>query len=476
MINQMHKMVPKLIKFYFCSFFILSCNLPPGSTGQTEVVATTTQATDVPTLSAPKEIEDNFPETIPDGLVIDFWHPWSGNLANLVSDMADEFNEENKWGISVVVTDFADEQVLALGILETINNKETLPDLIAAPGYLLSALTENNITPQNLNPYLNSSVWGISKVELDSFFPVFWKSDEDSGSRIGIPAYRSGNFLFYNQSWAEDMGFFQTPDSTESFREQMCAASRVNQNSGLNEKIGTGGWVYSYDPYAFLSWLKSFNGAVTGTGREPISFNHVQNVAGGIFLYDMFLPVNNCAWLGRQTLPYQYFSRRQAMAYSGIMEDILIQEKVNQLNQVDDEWKVIPYPSNAGKPVLFVTGSSYAILPNNEDQSLAAWEFIRWMINPENQARIVQETGSFPLSTNALTLLEDFRVDHPQWTESVSYLPFAEPASSEVGWAIAKEILSDITWQLIQFTTSRDDIAGIFLSADNLFQEVSETQ
>ncbi len=85
----------------------------------------------------------------------------------------------------------------------------------------------------------------------------------------------------------------------------------------------------------------------------------LQNIEGGSYLYDLFL--ENCAWIGRQQHPYQYFANRQALTYSGKMEDILIQERVNELNNSNDQWTVLPYPSKIDKPVLLIDGDSYAI-------------------------------------------------------------------------------------------------------------------
>lgn len=464
----------RFISAALTAFLLISCT--PGI----ELVETTvpTQSARTPASTSipatPTPIAPELPESIPSGIVIEIWHPWSGKMANLANEMIEEFNENNPWSIRVQESVYADEQVLMQQISHTLETEEDLPDLIAAPDYYLTSLIENGIELRNQDEFLSSPVWGIPQADLDRFFPVFLDSGKLRDQQYSFPAYRTGHYLFYNQTWAEELGFSQIPETPEGFEEQTCAAARVNQFGPVRENIGTGGWVYSFDSSAFFSWLKAFDGSLTDPAGRITNLQSSGNIEGSSFLYDLFLPANNCAWLGRQSLPYQYLANRQAIAYSGTLEDILIQELVNEINGSEDEWTVIPYPSISSRPVLTVSGISYGITSSNEEKSLAAWEFIKWMSSTRNQVRIVESTASFPLSASALESLTEFRSEYPAWSDGLIFLPLVvnEPASGD--WIIMQDILSDISWQLIQFTTSRDDIQRIWENAEMLLEEISE--
>ena len=338
---------------------------------------------------------------------------------------------------------------------------------------LYISLVENGIALRDQEEYLTSSVWGIPQADLERFFPVFLDSGLHEERRISFPAYRTGHFLFYNRSWAEELGFSQMPETPGSFEEQACAAARANQFGPVRENVGTGGWVYSFDSSAFLSWLKAFEGGVNDATGNISNLQRSENIESSTFLYDLFLPANNCAWLGRQPLPYQYFANRQAISYSGIMEDILIQEQVNEINDAVDGWTIGPYPSVSGRPVVTLSGISYGIASSDDDKSLAAWEFIKWMTTTENQVRIVETTATFPLSATALDALAKFRAAHSAWSDGMVYMPFVEHVPSSTEWIVVRDILSDISWQLIQFTTSRENIPGIWENAETLLQEIA---
>ncbi len=463
---------------FFILFLWVACsslNINEGASIITASSAPTT--TTVPRELTSKSTAIHLPEIIPSEVEIHFWHPWSGEMANLINELADEFNQTNEWGIFVKISAFADDRILAQRVADVIEQGDTLPELIAAPDFILAAMVDHGVELLDLDNYLISPGTENSQDQLERYYTIFLDAGIYKGRRIGFPAYASGNFLIYNQSWAQTLGFKLPPDSPELFREQMCAASKANQYGNIKENIGTGGWIYSNEPLDFLSWMIAFG---ENEGVDSLSPSYLlidREHEGSYFLFDMFMPINNCAWIGRQKLPYQYFTHRQSLAYCGKLEDILIQEQVNQSNGSEDKWTVIPYPSVEGnKPIVIISTDFYSITTADKGKAIAAWEFVQWMTKIENQEQVVETTGSFPLSMDVLYLLEDFRALHPAWSEGLSYLPFVERIPFASDWLVARDILSDVSWQLVQYTTMREDIPEIWEDANQLYLEVKNIE
>ncbi len=407
---------------------------------------------------------------IPEGITIQFWHPWSGEMANLMTEMADEFNQSNEWGIVIEVEFHSDEIVFIEDMNQAITEGNS-PELIVAPSYYLRSLEENGIVLQNLQKFIDLQDWGLSDDEVKSFRPIFWNADIQAEKRIGIPAYQSGQFIFINQSWLKDLGFSGQISSLDDFKEFTCEAGSAYLNDNDPSNNGTGGWVYSYEPNSFYSWLKAFSVGSGSNFDNPVNLGSIENIESGTYLYDLFL--DNCAWIGRQLQPYEYFANRQALAYSGKMEDILIQERVNELNKSSDQWSVIPYPSKSEKPILLVDGASYAITTQESEKALAAWLFVRWLLSPENQVRIIEVSGTFPLSDLAIQLLSEHQNAHPVWADALNSLPVVQKVPEDPNWGLVKEVLADLSWKLIQFNTKREDIPVIFQDAQNLLMEIT---
>ena len=64
--------------------------------------------------------------------------------------------------------------------------------------------------------------------------------------------------------------------------------------------------------------------------------------------------------------------------------------------------------------------------------------FLRYLSSTENQIRVVEATGSLPLSTITIGQLSDFRQAHPVWDQSLQYLALAQPIPDTPGWMDAE--------------------------------------
>jgi len=458
----------------FCVFFIsLSLALVACKPAQASAAATTPSSTATsptaaaaPTLKATSASTQQSSIELPSGIELEFWHPWSGELANVVEEMAVKFNQSNKWQIEITTAPHADDLVL----LEDINQayeSEALPDIVAAPSAYLRLWQLQGLPIQDLQEFMESDTLGFTPAEQNAFLPVFWNTDVFGGLRLGIPAYRYGHFLFYNQSWASELGYSDQPLNSQEFRTQACAAAFAN----LAFAGGTGGWFYDTQPLTTLAWLQVFNAMEIITADASINLEQSGSQAALEYVYDMFL--DDCAWIGKQSDPYQYFATRYALAYSGTNEDILIQEIANQTADSTDRWRLIPYPSDSARPVVYAEGASYAILKPDAIKARAAWLFLKYMVKPENQARMIEVSAAWPLSNTTIPLLSEFQDEHPAWQDALQLIPLAKPAPSTEKWAYIKPVFSDLAWQLIQYNSAREDIPFILEQAQDLIEEIT---
>ena len=81
---------------------------------------------------------------------------------------------------------------------------------------------------------------------------------QSGGERWSIPLGGDVQAIFYNQSWAEKLGFQTAPLTPADFRTQACAAMKANLADGEPDNDGTGGWIVSKDALAMESWRRAF--------------------------------------------------------------------------------------------------------------------------------------------------------------------------------------------------------------------------
>ncbi len=464
--------ISKII-FIICIHLIASCQPAGDETFNTSSpVPSNHQTSSTQTFDKTIQEDDNddlVNNKISQDIEIEFWHPWAGETAEMVEELVDNFNRENPWSITIHSISHADQDVLIEDLTEAFINKEQTPDLIVSTSQSLQAWYAERYPLKELGQLIRSDNEGHTEETLPRILPIFWNIDVVDEKRIGIPAYQSGHFLFYNQTWGSDLGFEDFPRTIEAFIEQACAAANNNLNDTIIENDGMGGWIYSSEGLSLLSWLRVFgSGSLINSRSQPILTEH-ENINTFTFLYDLYL--KDCAWKSNEPQPHAYFSNRLALFYSGQMEDIVRQIKSDNANKNTDKWVLIPYPSTIGKPSVIVEGLSYAITTENEERSLAAWEFIKWMLTPENQAAFVEETGVFPLSNEVIKQMDVKAEVYTIWKDSLQYLPFAQAEPSFIEWYAIEKVLEDVGWQLTQYTMQSENIHTILSDAEVMVGE-----
>jgi multiple sugar transport system substrate-binding protein/sn-glycerol 3-phosphate transport system substrate-binding protein len=415
-----------------------------------------TVSTITPSEAAPISQINLLPEDLR-GTIIHFWHPWTGAAGQLMHSLVDEFNLTNEWGIVVVPVaqaglDGIDDQLaLARFTGET-------PDLVV--GYMHQLLEWDQAQPlTDLQAYVNDPVWGLSTQEQADFTPAFWEQDFIEGRRLGVPLQRSAQVLYYNTSWAQALGFSVPPVTPDMFRQQVCEAAWVNRSDAELENDGTGGWIVSTNYAAALSWIYAFGGDVVappGPGQEVYQFNTPPMDRAFAFLRGLY--DESCAWLSESAYPEAEFADRLGLVSTGSVMDIPYQAQAFRQAGNTDQWRVIAYPTTENASAINAYGASLAILPSSPEEQLAAWQLIRWLLDPVNHARFVEASGSFPIRESELAHLEDYRKRYPQWDQALELIPGARPEPTVSSWGQVRLALSDAFTQLFRSYFSIDQI------------------
>ncbi len=179
------------------------------------------------------------------GLSLQVWHAFAGGAEAVFTSQVERFNSENEWGIQVTQAGYGDYPTLFDAVNSAIESGGT-PDLVAAlPEQTLAWEASASIV--NLSPYISDPNWGIGSDVVADFPAVFWAQDTLAGKQLGIPAQRSARFIFYNKTWAHELGFENPPVSADEFRQQACAANASFRVDSNTQNDGYGGWIVDTD-------------------------------------------------------------------------------------------------------------------------------------------------------------------------------------------------------------------------------------
>lgn len=407
------------------------------------------------------------------GLRVSLWHPWTGATSATLQAILDEFNRTNQWGITLQAREYEgfgrlDEAVEAALV------SDSLPDVLMDYGYQARHWDESGALV-DLDPYVNDPVWGLSSDEQADFYPPFWAEDlVISGSsrqarRLGIPFYRSAYVLFYNQSWARELGYTKPPITEEDFRVRACAAAEYIARHADKSNPGKGGWLISFQPGALVGWIYAFGGGITNPSGSGYLFNTTETMQALGYLKG--LQASGCAWSEAEVDPQSEFASRHALFVVGSLFDIPSQQQA--LDQADstDEWLVIPFPSNI-EPVVDTYGPSLLLTRSNPVRQLAAWLVIEWLVNPANQAEWVKALETFPTRQSSLSYLTETAKVSPQWAQALNLLPDSRSEPSITSWSMMRWALEDVMVQLFNPQFGADQIPSMLEELDRVASEI----
>ncbi len=411
------------------------------------------------------------------GVQVTLWHPWTGASKATLEAILDEFNSTNQWGIHARASSYNGFGGLDEAVDSAIISG-TLPDIVVDYGYQ-AQLWDGKGVLADLTPYVDDPVWGLTSDEQADFYPEFWQEDlvkagSSSGTvRLGLPYYRSAYLLFYNQSWARELGFSNPPTTAEQFTAQACAAAGSVTGQGNNSDQKKGGWLITPQPGALAGWIYAFGGSITNPNGEGYLFNTpptkqaFESIKGWVD--------KGCAWSDATVDAQSEFASRQALFVVGSLLDIPAQQQAFSQAGSSDQWAVIPFPSR-NQAVVDTYGPSLLLTRSAPEQQLAAWLVVKWLLYPPNQAQWVSELATFPTRQSSLNYLDANAAQNPQWAQALSLLPVARSEPSLASWSEMRWALNDALAQLIDPKISSDQIPAILenldLVAADLYEQV----
>jgi multiple sugar transport system substrate-binding protein len=319
----------------------------------------------------------------------------------------------------------------------------------------------------DLNPYLSDPQWALAADAGADFPSSFWMQDTVNGKQLGLPAQRSARFIYYNQTWAQALGFNSPPATADDFRRQACAANASFRADADPKNDGYGGWIVDTHWQTTYSWLLAFGGGVTA--GSAYTFRTDPNLAALQFVKN--LSDNHCSWISTEPTPFDSFARRSALFISADLAGLPAEvESMARLKNPDD-WTVIPFPGSQGS-VMVAYGPSYSVLRSAPEKQLAAWLFARWLLSPESQSQWVEATGLFPLRNSVLGMIQPYLQASPQWDAAVGYLSLAQGVPQLASWRKVRYVLQDGMTVLFQTDQPVDKLSSVLEEMDSMAREL----
>lgn len=459
------------------TFLLAACDEPPQLSPtailETRVIEPTSTSVPptrkpAPTITPQPTSSLGVKESDLNGITLRLWHPWSDGTGQALHDSLSEFNSSNKYGITVEA--ISQGSFNSLYEMVDAEGGTGLPNIVLGTNYQIQSWVSAGKPVAEVNKYLNDPEWGFTQDELADFHEIFLQQDIKGGKRFGLPAVRTAQVIYYNTSWAEELGFTKPPETPQEFKEQVCTAAQSVPTDGDVPDAGSGGWLIDTTPSAILSWLYAFNSQVLLPDGAGYRFNTPQTEAAILFLKELL--DEGCAYEVLESPAEVEFANRRALSIISSLSDLSYLQKEFTLAGNPDRWTVLGFPSAGGDAVISVYGSSYAIFAGTPNENLAAWLVLKWLLSPAQGARLIEAHGTFPVRASMMDYLGDYTRDNPQWAAAQELLPQAQAEPGLASWESVRWILGDVGIQIFRYYFTPDRIPATLELMDETAEEL----
>jgi multiple sugar transport system substrate-binding protein len=348
----------------------------------------------------------------PRGQIVVLWYSFGQSREDLLLTLVDEFNATNEWGITVIGEYAGPSDALYADVLSRTESG-VLPQIVIAERYQFAAYAMQDALVA-LDPYVESRAWGYDEETLEDFFPVALAAGQlpQLDGMYGWPLYVSAEVLYYNEDWLVELGYTEPPTSWEAFREMACAAS--------DPGAGTYGYEFSADALTFADVLLNRGGQMLDEDTESYAFDSVEGLKTLTFTQGLI--GGDCA-----ILKTERFGDRADFGNGTVLFTIGSTSELARYREAVTEgagfnWSITLPPSDLYTPKVLFEGPAFATFRATPERQLAAWLFLRWFAEPQQQARWAQAFSTFPIRASAVEMMEDYLAENPQYEKALGLL------------------------------------------------------
>ena len=378
-------------------------------------------------------------ETVdPSNQEIVFWYQHTRVREDALQEMIEQFNANNPYGIRVsgeFAGDYGDiYNKMVVGL-----QGGSVPDLVVA--YQNQSLEYHKADGiVDLNAYIASEKWGLSKSEMADFVQVFMDQDQTiDGVQTGMPPNRSIEVIYYNVDWLHELGANGPPQTWDEFA-RLCRAARDRPFSGNPNKERSLGFVLDEDASRLASMVFSRGGSFLNEQGDKYTLDTPEVVASLQFMRELIAD-HSAEMMGEAYGDQSAFNVGECLfnlrSTSGLP---YVQEGVR--SGADFAWDVAPPPHTTKEPVVNFYGASISVGRTTPERQLAAWLFLKWFTEPQQQAHWVQASNYFPARKSTQRLLTDYFEANPRYRAAYALLDYGKSEPAVAGYDGVRRMIS----------------------------------
>jgi ABC-type glycerol-3-phosphate transport system substrate-binding protein len=315
----------------------------------------------------------------------------------------------------------------------------TPPDVVIAPcAQIAEYALADTVVP--LTEYVSNPTYGLNEAEQADLWPIALQTGclhPETKQPLGLSFDHQAVVMFYNVGWLKKLKAEAPPQTWDEFR-KLCNAAR-------DKKAATWGYAYAAGGPVLVNWISSLGGVLVDPRNGQAMLDSPQAIAAISVLKD--LRQDGCAYCAAEPgVDRADFSAEKVLFTFGSTGDLAKYAEAilnTQTKKPKFKWDIAPMPHPTGEPIVDVQGSLMIILRTSPSQQLAAWLFLKWFAQRENDAQWALAAGALPLhkSSKDVPALRAYLEQNPQYAAACQLLAFAQSEPAVPRWQEVRALL-----------------------------------
>ena len=380
-------------------------------------------AADAAATEAPAEEEAAAEEPSGDAITLEFWHAMGGNLGELVDELTARFNDSQD-GIVVNATyqgTYDDTYNALLAAFETGGEPNIIQNFDLASQTMIDT---GRLVPAS----------GL--MEADGYDPSLFVDAvrdyySDENGMVAMAFNSSTPLLYYNADMFAEAGV-EMPEGSMTFSEfkDVCDALMAAEVAPYCFTFGQVGWYFEQILANSGGLYYNENNGRTGRPTE-VAFNEEKRLE----VFTLPTPMINEGYTPNLGATWTETDSTFTTGQAAIMIDSTSDVSIIENSDFEVGTAYIPHADSSDRNGVVIGGAALWLMDSGDgDTNAAAWEFMKFMAEPQQQIDWHIGSGYFPVRKDVQESeeIQTFWAENPNFATAVDQL-FTTPTTLEDG-------------------------------------------
>ncbi len=357
---------------------------------------------------------------------ITFWHSFTQSTRPALEKLIDRFHTEHP-DIRIDAQYIPTGDALAQKLVTAVRSGSA-PDVSWIHSHYLEDLVKADAVYE-MSHFIDGEN-GLTDEEMADVYPALIEYASWQGTMYSLPMEATNLGLIYNKTHFEEAGLDpeRPPRTWEELVEYSRILSKDENGDGRYERIGffvpavpSSGPQGAYMMWQWTPFLWQAGGYLVDEDQTEIMWDREAGVDALTLWKSIYEKQNQRTFTSEDPLTVMA-SQQIAMMLDGPWNLPRYPQLFSRF-----DWGVAMLPEGPSKRATVVAGEYLAIFKQSRNPD-AAWEFVKWIIDPEIQAFWSMESGYLPVRESVVDVPEfqAFLDDHPAQRAFVEQMTYAQ--------------------------------------------------